>query len=607
MNSRLTGLDWCVVALYFVVVLFVGLAIHRRAGHNVRSFFTSDGNLPWWLAAASLVATSFAADTPLWVSGLVRTKGVHAVWQYWSYFIGAGLAVFLFARMWRRSGVITDMELLEMRYSGRGAALIRGFSASWGALVINVITIGWVTKAMQTILEQTLGLTGRGSAWALAAIVLITLVYCAVSGLFGVMITDAIQLVLALIGTLALAGISLHEVGGIGALVAKLKAMEGWSGHTLAIGPVIGTPSQTPPGALSFWNFISMIGFAWIGLSYCSGYMCQRMLACRSQEHASKAMLGYTLFYWGFLAWPWVLVALCSLVLLGPEQMAGRNAEASYPLMAMTYLPSGLRGVLFVALVAAYMSCVSTLINFGASYVVNDLYRRFVAPARGDHHYMNVSRIVTAIMAIAGALVAWSSESVIQLLQIAGVFGVGLVLIPALRWFWWRMTPWGEFAAFITSVGMVIPVVALKLGDPLVARWLPLANPDGTVKNFSTDWDYFGLRILVVMIPATMAAILASLCTKPVEEERLKRFVEVLRPPAFAWGRVARRLGIKYTPGEPLSWVLTGWLSMTLCIAGVLYGLGWLCLGRWLWGGMALAVGVAALVVCVRMSKREEG
>ncbi len=604
MTSRLTTLDWIVVASYFVAMLWIGIAIHKRAGANMRTFFTSDGNLPWWLVAASLVATSFGSDTPLWVSGLVRNYGVHAVWQYWTYFMGAGLAVFLFSRMWRRSGVITDIELLEMRYSGNGAAFIRGFHASWGALVLNVITIGWVTKAMQTILIETLGLSRDASGWALAGIVLVTLIYCAVSGLFGVVVTDAVQLLLALIGSLSLAAFAVAAAGGPTALVTKLRAMEAWSGHTLNIGPTIGNLSTTPPGALSFWNFIALIGFAWLGLSYSQGYICQRMLACRDQKNASQAMLGYTLFYWGFLAWPWIIVALCSLILLSPDQMAGKNAEAAYPLMAMLYLPSGLRGVLFVALLAAYMSTVATMINFGASYVVNDIYRRFLYRKATDAHYVTVSRIMTAGVAVAGALVAWSSDSIIQLLQIAGVFSIGMVLIPGLRWFWWRMTPWGEFFGFLVSVASVLVVVAFKWTDPLVAEWLPLYGPNGALLSFGKDWNYFGLRILLVMIPTTLAAIVASLLTSPAHPEQLKLFISTLKPPRFAWGATARRLGVEYQPGEPLWWVLAGWASMTLCIAGMLYGLGWLLLGQTLAGVIALAVFAVCLFLCLRLSGR---
>ena len=604
MTSRLTTLDWVFVASYFIAMLWIGLAIHKRADASMRAFFTSDGNLPWWLVAASLVATSFAADTPLWITGLVRNYGVHAVWQFWTYFMGAGLAVFLFSRMWRRSGVITDNEILEMRYSGNGAAFIRGFNASWGALVMNVITIGWVTKAMQTILIETLGLSRDASGWALAGIVLVTLIYCAVSGLFGVVVTDAVQLLLALVGTLALAGYSVAAVGGPATLLTKLREMEGWSGHTLSIGPTIGNLSATPPGALSLWNFIALVGFAWLGLSYCQGYICQRMLACRDQTHASRAMLGYTLFYWGFLAWPWIIVALCSMILLGPEQMAGKNAEAAYPLMAMLYLPSGLRGVLFVALLAAYMSTVATLINFGSSYVVNDIYRRFIHRKATDSHYVVVSRVMTAGIAIAGALVAWGSESVIQLLQLTGVFGIGMVWIPALRWFWWRMTPWGEFIGFLVSVACVLVLVPFKWIDPIVASWLPLHGPDGALLSFATDWNYYGLRILVVMIPTTLAAILASLLSAPSRPEQLKNFISTLKPPRFAWGATARRLGVEYEPGEPLWWVLAGWASMSLCSAGLLYGLGWLFLGETVAGVVALMVCAGCLHLCLRLSGR---
>jgi Na+/proline symporter len=604
MTPHLSALDWLVVAAYFALMLGVGVRLHRQGGQNIRQFFTGGGAVSWWLIAASLIATSFAADTPLWITGLVRNHGIHAVWQFWSVFVGAGLAVFLFARMWRRSGVMTDMELLELRYSGRGAAFIRGFNASWGALVLNIITIGWVTKAMQTILRESLGLSAEGSVWALVIIVLVTLIYCALSGLLGVIVTDAIQLVVALVGTLALAVLAVKEVGGVSALVAKLQAVPQWPGNSLGISPAIGGTTNTPPGALSVWNFVALLGFAWLGLSYCQGYICQRMLACRDQQTASKAMLGYTLFYWGFLAWPWIVVALCSLILLPPEAMAGRNAEAAYPLMAMLYLPSGLRGLLFVALVAAYMSTVATLINFGASYVVNDIYKRFVVRAAPDRHYLTVSRLMTTVMAIAGSLVAWSSGSVLELLQLSGVFGIGTVLIPALRWFWWRTTPWGEFAAFLTSIVAVVVIVKFKAADSLVAAWLPLSDPRGVTLPFSSSWDYYGLRILAVMIPATIAAVVVSLLTKPAEPSQLRAFIARVQPPAFAWMRTAQRVGLSYQPGEPLTWVLVGWGSMTLCIASAVFGFGWLALGKYWWAAGGLGVCALSLFACIRLSGR---
>lgn len=600
-TSKLDPLDWGVVLAYLAIMLVIGLALHRRSSRNLTSFFTSDRNLPWWLAGASLIATSFASDTPLWITGLVRSYGIHAVWQYWTYFLGAGLAVFLFSRMWRRAGVITDNEVLEIRYAGRGAAFIRGFNAGWVALVLNVVTIGWVTKAMETILKETLGLDDAMRPWALAVVVVITLVYCAVSGLFGVVITDAIQLVLAMVGTLSLAWIAVGEVGGIGTLVEKLQAMKSWPGHTLGIGPQLGTLSSTPPGALSFWNFIALLGFSWLGLSYCSGYICQRLLACKDEGHASKAMLSYTCFYWGFLAWPWILVALCSLVLLTPEQV-GTNQEAAYPIMVMTYLPSGLRGILFVALLAAFMSTISTLINFGASYVVNDLYKRFLVRTREDGHYVNVSRVVTVVLAVGGALVSYASDSVLQLLTIAGAFTIGAVLIPLLRWFWWRMSAWGEFAAFLVSVGIVVLMLGFKVFDPFVAEWLPLLDAEGKAKAFSSDWDYYGLRILVVMVPCTLAAVATSLLTRPADADTLRRFIQLLRPPAFAWRRVAERLGVVYEPGETGVRILGGWLAMTACIASLLFCIGDLCLGRSLAAGIELVVFLATLTLCLRMS-----
>jgi Na+/proline symporter len=286
---------------------------------------------------------------------------------------------------------------------------------------------------------------------------------------------------------------------------------------------------------------------------------------------------------------------------MSPEQV-GTNQEAAYPIMAMTYLPSGLRGILFVALLAAFMSTISTLINFGASYVVNDLYKRFLVRTREDGHYVNVSRVVTALMAVGGALVSYASDSVLQLLTIAGAFTIGAVLIPLLRWFWWRMSAWGEFAGFVVSVVVVVLMLGFKAFDPLVAEWLPLSDAAGKAKAFSSDWDYYGLRILVVMIPCTLAAVVTSLLTRPADAVTLRRFIQLLRPPAFAWRRVADRLGVAYEPGETGGRILGGWLAMTVCIASLLFCIGDLCLGRSVAGGIELVVFLLAMVVCLRMS-----
>jgi solute:Na+ symporter, SSS family len=300
----MTSLDWAVVVLYFIAMLIIGLAVTKRARGSLAEYFVSGRRLNWFLAGASLVATSFASDTPLWVSGLVRRYGVHTVWQYWATALGAGVAVFVFARLWRRLAVLTDLEFIELRYEGRGAAVLRGLYALYSSLIFNSLVIGWVTKAMQLIVMETLQLSEASSGWAVALALAIALIYCAFSGLWGVVLTDLIQIILATFGTIALAYFAVRAVGGLDVLVQRLHALPTWPGKELTMGPKIGTG----PGYLSVWNTVAFACLLWWPLAVSNGYMAQRVLATTDERASAFTMLMYSVVYWGINAWPWIIM-----------------------------------------------------------------------------------------------------------------------------------------------------------------------------------------------------------------------------------------------------------------------------------------------------------
>jgi solute:Na+ symporter, SSS family len=587
--SYLHTLDWVIILAYLGLTLGLGLYFTRRAGTDIHSFFISNQSLPWYLSGVSLIATSFASDTPLWITSLVRNYGVHYVWQYWAPAIGGTLAVVLFARLWRRIGVVTDIEFVEIRYSGKPAAVLRFWTAFSTAIFFCPLIIGWVTKAMEIITREAMGLPPEYRVWTTILVVATALLSCALSGLWGVVYTDFMQFILAVIGTTALAYFSVEHVGGLTAMVEKLQAASSWPGHDLSILPSVGGQD----GQMSIWNFIGYFGFLWVFVAQSGGFQAQRLLACKDGRHASFAMLTLSTIYYGLICWPWIIVALCSILVM-PDLGEGVTHDSAYPRMIVTLLPVGLKGVLIVAMLSAFMSTISTLFNWGASYLVNDVYKRFLVRQASPTHYVYIGRLTTVIMAVLGGIISFAGDTIQQLVTIAFVFWSGPAIILSLRWFWWRMNALGELTGTVTCYLVTILIIFAGAFDGLGR------NLFGWETNLSDDPNLLGARMALVVGTVTFLSIMVSLLTKPTDPERLKDFVRRVKPFPYFWKPVIQQLDEPYEPAETMPRTLTSWALSFICVMALLFGTGKILLGAPVLGCFLLFLAVIALWLTIR-------
>ena len=562
----LTPLDWLILAGFLVLPVAVALSVAGRAQESLRQYFLAGGELPWWIAGTSMVATTFAADTPLAVTGIVARDGVAGNWIWWSGALGSMLSVLFFSRLWRRAGILTDVAFVEIRYHGRAARLLRGFRALYLGLPVNCMIIGWVNLAMAKILEVTLGWTRLTAVFAGLAL---TGAYVAVSGLRGVVMTDLIQFVLAMAGALAVAFFALRapEVGGLAGLGERLPE------STFLMLPALGEPA--PGGAstltLSVTAFVAYLGVQWWASWYPGqepgggGYLAQRMMSARDERHALLATFWFTLAHYCVRPWPWVLAALAALVLY-PDIS---DREAGYALIIRDHLPPGWRGLVLGGFVAAYMSTMSTQLNWGASYLVHDVYARFVRPDAGTAHYVRAARAATLGIMVLSAGVTLYLDSIRQAWELILEAGAGVGLVLILRWYWWRINAWSEIAA------MVAPLV----GHLALARFTSVAFPES---------------LLYLVVWTTACWLVVMRLTPPEPDATLAAFYRRVRPGGPGWARVAARIG--EPPPAPIRGQLVDWLAGLGLIYGGLLGTGALVLPAappaWPYLGTAIASGV---------------
>lgn len=525
--------------------MLIALRYYRRAGTDVGEYFLSGRDLPWWLAGTSMVATTFAADTPLAVTGLVATNGVAGNWLWWNAGLGSMLTVFFFARLWRRAGIVTDIEFAELRYTGRSAAILRGFRALYLGLPINCLIIGWVNLAMSKILSVTLGWDRLTAVFVgLAA----TGAYSALAGLRGVVVTDFVQFGLAMTGSVALAYFALRhpDVGGLDGLVAQLPE------PTFALLPRVGGDvAGTETLALPVSAFVAYLGLQWWASWYPGqepgggGYVAQRMLSTRDERHSFLSMLWFSIAHYCIRPWPWVLVALASLVLY--PGLA--DAESGYALVMRDHLPPGWRGLLIGAFFAAYMSTVSTQLNWGSSYLVNDLYARFIRRSASARELVHVSRLATLAVMMLSAIVTFYLESVRQAWEFALESGAGVGLVLIFRWYWWRVSAVSEVAA----------LVAAAIGFVGLRAYTDIPFPDS----------------LLYLVPWTTAWWLTvTWLTPPEPMSHLTVFYQRVRPAGPGWSPVAKAAGADVTTDDSLLPLWLNWAAGCVLVYGVLFGVG---------------------------------
>ncbi len=593
-------LDWTFVIGFFVVSLGVGLYASRSSGKNATEFFLSGRNMPWWLLGVSMVATTFSADTPNLVTGLVRESGVAGNWGWWCFLLTGMLTVFVFARLWRRSEVLTDVEFYELRYSGPMATFLRGFRALYLGLIFNVLVMGSVSLAAVKFGEILLGIPGWQTLLVAGAI---TLVYSTIGGLKAVILTDFIQFILAMIGSIwaCIYIVNLPEVGGLSNLLSHENVIDKISILPDMSDPNIWIPVLIVPLAVQWWSSYYPGSEPGGG-----GYIAQRMFSAKDEKNAVGATLLYNIAHYAIRPWPWILIALASLIIF-PELSDIQNVFAisddklghdiAYPAM-LTKLPSGLLGLVAASIVAAFMSTMSTQLNLGASYIVNDFYKRFIKPDATDKQLVGAGRFFTVISAVLGLSLGLVLTDATQAFNLLLLLGAGTGLIYILRWFWWRINATTEIVAMIASL--------------IIATYFTFCNTK--YESFSTPIDHSlesWQTMIIGAVLTTIIWVIATYVTEPTDEQTLINFYKKIRPAGSGWDPIiAKAKGIKIDqPRAKLPSQMLSFLVGSVAVYAALFAT-----GNWIYGNIIPAMictvltigGAVYLTQAIRKENAEE-
>jgi SSS family solute:Na+ symporter len=557
---QLTALDWFLVAGFTILSFIPALVLAKRGGSSTTEFFTSGRSAPWWLVGVSMVATTFSTDTPNLVTNLVRDAGVANNWAWWSFLLTGMMTVFFYARLWRRSGVLTDLEFYEIRYSGEPAKYVRGFRAVYLGLVFNCFIMATVNLAAVKIANVVLG---WDMTQTLVICAVINVAFAATSGLWGVLVTDFIQFGIAMTGSFATAYFALQQpqVGGLSNLIDRLEP------STLALLPDFGNWSLTLavliiPVTIQWWS-------VWYPGAEPGGgsYIAQRMLAARSENDALKGTLFFNFAHYALRPWPWIIVGLASMLVYPQLSDIAREFphvdqslighDMAYPAM-LKFLPMGWLGLMIAGLLAAYVSTIATHLNWGTSYLVNDLYRRFMKPGEDERHYVAMGRLVTAVLMLIAAMLTYILDTAQESFQLLLSIGAGTGLLYLLRWFWWRVNAWSEVAAMVASFVVSLGLFLARKGGLDMAPHVAL---------------------IVTVFITTAAWVIATLVTAPADHSRLIEFYKLVRPAGPGWENIRRETGLPPSP-DSLANSLLGWVLGCLFVYAALFGTGSYIYGR---------------------------
>ncbi|MEO1260516.1 MAG: sodium:solute symporter family protein [Bacteroidota bacterium] len=579
---QLSNLDWSIIIGFFILSIVIGIIASKKAGKSYSDFFLSGRNMPWWLLGFSMVATTFSADTPNLVTDIVRKNGVSGNWQWWAFLLTGMLTVFVYAKLWRRSGVKTDLEFYELRYSGKAAAFLRGFRALYLGVFFNIVIMATVSLAAIKIGGVMLGLSPIQTI-LIASIV--TVIYSSLGGLTGIIWTDFVQFIIAMVGVIGAAYVvvNLPEVGGVANLLEHPNVSD-----KLNVIPDFNDMDALVP------FFILPLAIQWWSVWYPGaepgggGYIAQRMLSAKNENHAIGATLFFNFAHYALRPWPWILVALASLIVF-PDHASLREAfphlpehvindDLAYPAM-MTFLPKGLLGLVLASLIAAFMSTISTQLNWGSSYVVNDFYKRFVKPEASEKELVNIGRISTVVLMILAGYIALKMESALGAFNIILQIGAGTGLIFILRWFWWRINAWSEVTAMVVSF--------------FVALFFEFVTPD-----LATH-----MRLILGIAITTAAWLAVTFITQPTEHHTLLNFYKLIKPHATGWQAVIQPAisqgELKEAEVEPgkLPLELVCMVAGCFLVYGVLFSVGFFLYGKT--GKAMLGVAVAAITAFI--------
>lgn len=570
--EKLTNLDFSIIVGYLALTLFIGLYFSKKASQNVGEFFLSGRQLPWWIAGTGMVATTFAADTPLAVTGLVAKHGIAGNWLWWTFVSGGMLTVFFFARLWRRANILTDLEFIELRYSGKPARFLRGFKAVYFGLFINAVIIGWVNLAMYKIIK--IMLPELNPEMVIVACVLLTTLYSGLSGLWGVTVTDTVQFVISMTGCIVLAVLALRtpeitQAGGI------TNALPEWMFNffpSITTGDLDGSLNGTLQ--MTFVSFAALAFIQWWASWYPGsepgggGYIAQRMMSAKNEKHSLLATLWFIIAHYCLRPWPWIIVGLASLVLF--PDLPAEQKEDGFVYVMQSILPSGLKGLLIAAFLAAYMSTLSTHLNWGTSYLVNDFYKRFIKTGASSEHYVVISRIFTAFVALFALFITFFVlETITGAWEFIIQCGAGTGFVLILRWYWWRLNAWSEI------VSMITPFLAYTW----IVVYTDIAFPES---------------IYIIVLFTIASALLVTYATPPTEEKQLLTFYSTTRVGGIFWKKISGKLpDIESDSG--FIRLFADWAGGVILVYSILFGTGKIIFGEPLqalmYYGIALVAG----------------
>ncbi len=599
---KLTILDGIAIFGYLAITLLLGLYFRRRSGQSTADYFVSGRAVSWWLAGTSMVATTFAADTPLAVTGLVYAQGISGNWLWWSFLPSGMMTVFLFARLWRRSGLLTDVEFAEFRYAGKPAAFLRGFRAVYLGLLMNCLILGWVTKAMTSIVGVTLGISPTQSlALCIFFLMPFTGLYVSLGGLWGVLWTDLFQFVLKMAIVIAVAWFGVRAAGGMHALLGTLAAQRA------AAGPGAGDITSMFPDfsrglfgsaiwALPVLTFLVFLCVQWWAFWYPGaepgggGYVAQRIFSARDEKNGMLSVLWFNIAHYAVRPWPWILAALVAAALY--PNLA--HPEDGYMMVATNFMPPALRGILIAGFMAAFMSTLATQLNWGSSYLVSDLYRRFMKPGAPEKHYVVVSRLVTILLVVMAGLVSAELATIRAGWQFVLEAGAGTGGVYLLRWYWWRINAWSEISAMTSAL---ICTLYINLAATL---HLPI------LFNDPREFVLFAKNTLFTTAVTTLVWVIVTLLTKPEPDDVLVRFYRKVRPHAAGWRRVAA-LAPEVAKTRDLGSNLFSWLLGCTMVYSALFGTGDILFGRYSQGAGFFALAAVTAMLLYRQVTRMSG
>jgi len=591
---HLSTIDWAIIVVYLLVSMGIGIFLSKKAGKSTGDFFLSGRKLPWYIAGTSMVATTFAADTPLAVTELVAQNGIAGNWLWWNMLLGGMLTVFFFARLWRRANIMTDAEFVSIRYSGPEAKFLRGFRAVYIGIFMNAVVMAWVNLAMVKILKVMfpdlilfgqgefyfLGLTFSSHLVMVGFLMGFVAVYSSLSGLMGVSLTDTFQFILAMGGSILLAIVAVDKVGGIAQMKEQLSAVP-WVFDFL---PSLGEPAEVNPISgilkMSVVAFVAYLGVQWWASWYPGaepgggGYVAQRMMSAKDEKHSLLATLWFQVAHYAVRPWPWILVALCTLILYPGEADKG----ATYVMMIRDLIPSGLLGLLLAAFLAAYMSTIASQTVWGTSYIANDLFRPFINKKGSEKYYVAVSRLTTFLLMIFSLIVTTQFDRISDawkfILACSG--GIGLVLV--LRWYWWRINAWSELSAMVAPY-FIYPILKIK---------------------YQLDFE---TSLILIVLWSTVVWLLVTFLTRPTRKETLLSFYRKVHPGGAGWNKVARDLpDVQGDTG--FSRLFMNWILGCMLVMLSLFGTGKFIFGAYLTGTLFfLLAGIAAWIIYKNLSK----